>query len=85
MFGLVAGGLGVTMMPEERGRYLAHFARPGAWFGEEAAFTRQSRRVGLVAARDTEILRLPLGAIRQIVGKNPTAWRLFGLVTIRHL
>ena len=85
MFGLVAGGLNVSIAPNERGPYFAHVARPGSWFGEAAAFTGQPRRVGLAAARDSELLHLPLHGIREIVDNNPAAWRYFGLVTIGHL
>jgi CRP/FNR family cyclic AMP-dependent transcriptional regulator len=85
MFGLVTGGLSVSIAPGERGPYFAHFAQPGTWFGEAAAITGQARRVGLSVTRDTELLHLPLQAIHEIVGKNPEAWRLFALVTIGHL
>jgi CRP/FNR family transcriptional regulator, cyclic AMP receptor protein len=85
MFGLVAGGLNLLIAPNERGPYFTHVARPGAWFGEAAAFTGQPRRVGLTAARDSELLHLPLHAIREIVENNPVAWRYFALVTIGHL
>ena len=85
MFGLVAGGLNISIAPNERGPYFAHVARPGSWFGEAAAFTGQPRRVGLAAARDSELLHLPLHGIREIVDNNPAGWRFFGLVTIGHL
>ena len=85
MFGIVSGGLGVSIAPGERGPYIAHFAMPGTWFGEAAAITRQSRRVGLTATRDSELLHLPLYAIDEIVRRDPSAWRFFALVTIAHL
>ncbi len=85
MFGIVSGGLGVSIAPGERGPYIAHFAMPGTWFGEAAAITRQPRRVGLIATRDSELLHLPLNAIDEIVGKDPSAWRFFALVTIGFL
>jgi len=85
MFGLAAGGLNVSIAPNERGPYFTHVARPGSWFGEAAAFTGQPRRVGLAAARDSELLHLPLHGIREIVDNNPATWRFFALVTIGHL
>jgi CRP/FNR family cyclic AMP-dependent transcriptional regulator len=85
MFGLVSGGLSISIAPGERGPYFAHFARPGTWFGEAAAITGQPRRIGLSATRDSELLHFPLPEIRQIVGANPEAWRLIALVTIGHL
>jgi CRP/FNR family transcriptional regulator, cyclic AMP receptor protein len=85
MYGIVRGGLGVSIAPGERGPYIAHFAMPGTWFGEAAAITRQARRVGLTATRDSELLHLPLYAIDEIVRQDPSAWRFFALVTIAHL
>ena len=47
MYGLVRGNLALSIAPGERGPYVAHFAQPGTWFGEAAAFTEQPRRIGL--------------------------------------
>jgi CRP-like cAMP-binding protein len=85
MYGIVTGCLSISVAPQEQGPYAAHFAMPGTWFGEVAAFTRQPRRVGLIASRDSELLHLPLHAIDEIVRQDPGAWRYFGLVTIGHL
>ena len=84
MYGLVGGNLALSIAPGERGPYVAHFARPGTWFGEAAAFTDQPRRIGLAVTRDTEVLHLPLPAIREIVASDPGAWRFFGLAAIAH-
>lgn len=85
MYGLLRGGLKVDVDPSERGSRFAHFARPGAWFGEAAAFTRQPRRIGLSASRPSQLLHLPLNAIDAIVRRSPDAWRLFGLNAIINL
>ena len=74
----------VAIAPGERGPYVAHFARPGTWFGEAAAFTEQPRRIGLAVTRDSELLHLPLPAIREIVAADPGAWRFFGFAAIAH-
>ncbi len=84
MFGLVRGNLALSIAPGERGPYVAHFARPGTWFGEAAAFTEQSRRIGLAVTRESKLLHLPLPAIREIVAADPGAWRFFGLAAIAH-
>jgi CRP/FNR family transcriptional regulator, cyclic AMP receptor protein len=85
LFGIVSGCLGISLAPGEQGPYTAHFATPGSWFGQASAFTRQPRRIGLTATRDTELLHLSLRAIDEIVRRDPSAWRLFGLITIDHL
>ena len=63
---------------------MAHFARPGTWVGEAAAFTEQPRRISLAVTRDSKFLHLPLPAIREIVTADPGAWRFFGLAAIAH-
>jgi CRP-like cAMP-binding protein len=85
MFGLVSGGLGVVVGQHEGAPYIAHFALPGAWFGEAAAITRQKRRIGLTATRDTQMLHLPLPKIDELVADDPTTWRWLALVTVGHL
>jgi CRP-like cAMP-binding protein len=85
MFGLVSGGLGVSVGQGECSPYIGHFALPGAWFGEAAAMTRQPRRIGLTATRDTQMFHLPLPKIDEIVADDPTAWRWLALVTVGHL
>ncbi len=84
MYGLVAGSFALSIAPGERGPYVAHFGRAGTWFGEGAAFTEQPRRIGLAVTRDSEVLHLPLPAIREIVAADPGAWRFFGLAAIAH-
>ena len=84
MNGLVAGSFALSIAPGERGPYVAHFARAGTWFGEAAAFTEQPRRISLAVTRDSEVLHLPLPAIREIVAADPGAWRFFGLAAIAH-
>src|SRR5271165_7376131 len=85
MYGLLRGNVALSIAPGERGPYVvAHFAKPGAWFGEAAALTEQPRRIGLAVTRDSELLHLPLHAIREIVAADPGAWRFFGLAAIAH-
>ncbi len=84
MYGLVRGSFALSIAPGERGPYVAHFARPGTWVGEAAAFTEQPRRISLAVTRDSKFLHLPLPAIREIVTADPGAWRFFGLAAIAH-
>ena len=82
MFGMISGGIAISVSPSLDGPYVAHFAMPGLWLGEAAAITGQPRRVELVATRETSLLQLPLHAIHEIVGQDPAAWRLFALATV---
>ena len=85
MFGMMSGGVAISVSPGKQGPYVAHFARPGSWFGEAAAITGQPRRVGLTTSRTTDLLHLPLHAIQEIVAHDPTAWRLFACAAVGHL
>ncbi len=85
MYGLVSGGVGISIAPGERGPYFAHLGRPGTWFGEAAAILRQPRRVGLTATRKAELMYLPIEKIDEIIVRDSNAWRLFSLVTVGHL
>ncbi len=85
IYGLIGGSFALSIAPGERGPYVAHFARPGTWFGEAAAFTEQPRRIGLAVTRDSKLLHLPLPAVREIVTADPGARRFFGLAAIAHI
>jgi CRP/FNR family cyclic AMP-dependent transcriptional regulator len=85
MFAMVSGGIAISVSPSQQGPYVAHFARPGSWFGEAAAITGQPRRVGLTVTRSTDLLHLPLHSIHEIVAQDPAAWRLFACATVGHL
>jgi CRP/FNR family cyclic AMP-dependent transcriptional regulator len=82
MFGLVSGDLSVLAGPGVR---LPYIVRPGTWLGLTSALTGQPRRLSLCATRQSEVLHLPLPSIQEIVAQDPSAWRLFGLVTVGHI
>lgn len=77
MYGLVSGGLAVSLVTGERGPYFAHFFGAGSWFGEGPAITGRPRLVGLAAARQTELFHLPLHAVDDVIAEDPSRWRLF--------
>ena len=85
MYGLVEGGVAVSIAPGEHEPQFAHFVVPGTWLGETAAFTRQPRRVGLSCTRSSWLLHLALSDIDGIAGENPDAWRLLALIGIGHM
>ena len=70
---------------ENAAPYIGHLAQPGTWFGEGPAFTEQPRQVGLAVTRDAYVLHLPLPAIREIVARDPGAWRWLGLALLANL
>jgi CRP/FNR family transcriptional regulator, cyclic AMP receptor protein len=85
IYGVAAGSVAVSVAPRERGPYIVDFGRPGMWFGEAAVFTGQPYSIGLRSTQDTVLFHLSRAAIQEIVGKDPSAWRLFALIAIDHL
>jgi CRP-like cAMP-binding protein len=85
IYGLISGRLAISISPTEQGPYIAHFARPGAWYGEGSALTDEPRRVGLAATRNTVVLHLPLHAIGEIAAREPSTWRYIARITVAHL
>ena len=84
MYGLVRGIFALSIAPGERGPYVAHFGRPGTWFGEAEALFEQPRWLTLSVTRDSKVLHLPLHALHEIVAVDPGAWRWFGVAAMVH-
>ncbi len=85
IYGLVEGGVAISIAPGEHEPQFAHFAVPGIWLGETAVITRQPRRVGLRCTRYSWLLQLPLAEIDSILREDPAAWRLLALISIGHM
>jgi CRP-like cAMP-binding protein len=84
LYGFVAGGIGVEVIPEDRDPYLGMFVRPGFWIGEFSVLTRKSRAVGLRATRDSVLAHLPLAQWDVIAGSEKDAWRWFAHLPLRN-
>jgi CRP/FNR family transcriptional regulator, cyclic AMP receptor protein len=85
MYGLVSGGLCVSIAPGERGPYFAHFFGPGAWFGEGPIISGRPRMASMLATRKTELLHLSLRSIEEILQEQPSSWRLFASLALEKL
>ena len=77
LYGLVSGAVRVSLAPQERGPYIAHIMHPGNWYGLAAAVGRQPRTIALTAARQSQLLLLPMTELEKIVATDPGAWRHF--------
>ncbi len=84
LYGLVEGSLGILVSRAEKAPSVIHFARPGTWFGEACAMTGEPRRVGLVAARATALMHVPLPRLLELMSKDPDGWRCLALITLEH-
>lgn len=85
IYGLIAGGIGISVAPGMHGPYFAHFARSGFWFGEASVISGRPRRVGVVARRKTMLLQLSLSSILELAVSDPTVWRFLALNAVESL
>lgn len=84
LYGLVAGGIGVELSPDNREPYLGTFAQPGFWIGEASVLTRAPRLIGIRAIRDSRLAYLPLAQWDALVQAVPDAWRWFAHLIARN-
>ena len=83
IYGLIEGGVGVELSPDDRAPYIGTFARPGFWIGEGSVLTRGPRLIGIRATRDSVLAYLPLAQWDAIVRSDPEAWRWAALLALR--
>ncbi len=82
LFGLASGGIALEIAPGARSPYIAHFMRPGIWFGTAALLTGQPRRVGITATRSSVVLHLQASDFLAIASHQPEAWRWLSLILL---
>jgi CRP-like cAMP-binding protein len=75
MYGLGAGALDVTFPLHGDEPVTLHRAEPGFWIGEAALMAGESRLVSLSAAVESRVFILPLGALRELLARDPACWR----------
>jgi CRP/FNR family transcriptional regulator, cyclic AMP receptor protein len=79
IYGVISGGIGI----EGSGPYnlprLGHVLRRGSWLGHGPILSGGGRRVqGMRALEDSELVYVPLAALRQLIGEDPEAARRVG-------
>lgn len=75
MYGLGAGALEVTFALQGDEAVTLHRAEPGFWIGEAALMAGAPRLVGLSAALESRVFHIPVGALRELLHRDPTCWR----------
>lgn len=84
LYGLIEGGVGVEVSPNDREPYMGTFARPGFWIGEGSLLTRKPRFIGIRATRDSVLAYLSIAQWDTIVRTDPEAWRWLGYLLLRN-
>ncbi|MFO0990532.1 MAG: Crp/Fnr family transcriptional regulator [Hyphomicrobiales bacterium] len=85
LFGLVCGRAALTIAPGERGPYLAQLIFPGAWVGDAAIITGETRLVGVRTTRPSFFLNLPLASFEALAAQVPETWRYLAVLTVQAL
>jgi CRP-like cAMP-binding protein len=85
LYGVVSGGFAFEIAPYERGPNLAHFFRPGFWFGDSESFDARPQIATIVATRSSTFLHLPLPKLRALATREPETWRWIGQLCAQHV
>jgi CRP/FNR family cyclic AMP-dependent transcriptional regulator len=84
IYGMISGGVRLAAAAGELGPFITHYFRPGSWLGEGPIITDGPRIIGLNAARQTELLHVPLPGLRELLNQEPGFWRWFALLAFEH-
>lgn len=76
MYGLASGALDVSFPLQGEEAVTLHRAEPGFWIGEAALMAGATRIVGLSAALESRVFHIPLGALSELLRRDPACWRL---------
>jgi CRP/FNR family cyclic AMP-dependent transcriptional regulator len=85
IFGVVKGRIELHLPAGFEGSTLAFACGAGHWFGEISALGGGERRVSIIAAKDTLILRLMRANMQRIAEQDPEAWMHFARLLARNL
>jgi CRP/FNR family transcriptional regulator, cyclic AMP receptor protein len=84
IYGMISGGVRLQAASGNLGPFTTHYFRPGSWLGEGPIITDRPRMIGLNAARETELLHVPLPGLRELLNREPAFWRWFALLAFEH-
>jgi CRP-like cAMP-binding protein len=85
LFGLVTGGLGAFIAPDDTLPAFAHLFHPGSWLGEIPALTGRHHVVGTQANRESTILHLPAQTLAEMLVAKPEYWKFLGQLAADHV
>jgi CRP/FNR family cyclic AMP-dependent transcriptional regulator len=85
IFGLVDGGLDISIPRADGLDVTVHRADPGFWIGDLALFVGQTRLVSVVAAVDTNVVHLPQAGLRRLLEAAPEYYPDFYALTYENV
>jgi CRP/FNR family transcriptional regulator, cyclic AMP receptor protein len=77
IFGLGEGLLDVSVMLDSEREVVLHRGTPGFWIGDAALLGQSVRTLGVTAASDCQVFKLPASKVLQNLDENPRDWMCF--------
>ena len=81
IYGVVAGGILLSIEGNDRSMRPAHIARRGTWFGHGPLMTRRRRMLGAEASEPTIIAQVPLCVLERMIATDPMIARSIGSIS----
>ncbi len=81
VYGVIAGGILLSVEGNDRTMRPAHIVRRGTWFGHGPLMTRRRRLLGAEASEAAIVAQVPLPALEQIIAADPSAARWIGSIS----
>lgn len=77
IFGLGEGLLDVSVMLDSEREVVLHRGTPGFWIGDAALLGQSVRTLGVTAASDCRVFKLPASKVLRNLDENPRDWMCF--------
>jgi CRP/FNR family cyclic AMP-dependent transcriptional regulator len=77
IFGLGEGLLDVSVMLDSGREVVLHRGTPGFWIGDAALLGQSVRTLGVTAASDCQVFKLPASTVLRSLEENPRNWICF--------
>jgi len=81
VYGMVSGGILVSIEGPDRSMHPAHVVRRGTWFGFGPLMTRRNRLFLAQALEPSTVAQVPLSAMERMIANDPTCAKHFGSMT----
>lgn len=78
IYGILSGGIGIELTAHRLLPIIAHIHRAGVWFGHGPVLGGRKRTMGFIAMEPSELLHVPLGALREIGAADPNLFVALG-------
>jgi CRP/FNR family transcriptional regulator, cyclic AMP receptor protein len=81
IYGVVSGGILLSVQGRSGELRPAHIVRQGVWFGHGPLMTRRRRVLGAMAVEDSVVLQVPLSALDRVIVRDPAFARPIGAIS----